>query len=108
MKFGRIGPLLRNLTLKMPLLGTPENLRKITKTGSSGPHEAAIVLCKHAGIWAPVCYRRIAVPAPPIDQLLDPGGPELCSNFAVENDLLSIPRLFIRAFWEERMSMHPT
>ena len=56
MKFGRIGPLLRNLTLKMPLLGTPENLLKITKTGSSGPDEAAIVLCKHAGIWALVCY----------------------------------------------------
>ena len=91
MKFGRIGPLLRNLTLKMPLLGTPENLLKITKTGSPGPDEAAIVLCKHAGIWAPVCYRRIAVPAPPIDQLLDPGGPELCLNFAREKNLLSIP-----------------
>ena len=75
----------------MPLLGTPENLLKITKTGSSGPHEAAIVLCKHAGIWATVCYRRIAVPAPPIDQLLDPGGPELCSIFTAGNDLLSIP-----------------
>ena len=75
----------------MPLLGTPENLLKITKTGSSGPDEAAIVLCKHAGIWAPVCYRRIAVPAPPIDQLLDPGGPELCSIFTAGNDLLSIP-----------------
>ena len=97
MKFGRIGPFLRNLTLKMPLLGTPENLLKITKTGSSGPDEAAIVLCKHAGIWASVCYRRIAVPAPPIDQLFDPGGPELCSNFAGENDLLSIPSRIPRA-----------
>ena len=55
MKFGRIGPFLRNLTLKMPLLGTPENLLKITKTGSSGADEAAIVLCKQAGIRATVC-----------------------------------------------------
>ena len=77
----------------MPLLGTPGNLFKITKTGSSGPDEAAIVLCKHSGIWAPVCYRRIAVPAPPIDQLLDPGGPELCSIFTAGNDLLSIPKV---------------
>ena len=101
MKFGRIGPLLRNLTLKMPLLGTPENLLKITKTGSSGPDEAAIVLCKHAGIWATVCYRRIAVPAPPIDQLLDPGGPELCSIFTAGNDLLSIPNQAISCFLQE-------
>ena len=66
----------------MPLLGAPENLLKITKTGSLRPDEAAILLCKQTGIWATACYGRIAVPAPRIDQLYDPGGPELRSNFA--------------------------
>ena len=93
MKFGRIGPLLRNLTLKMPLLGTPENLLKITKTGPSGPHEAAIVLCKHAGIWAPVCYRRIAVPAPPIDQLFGPGALEGLPSIKTKVSSLQRPYL---------------
>ena len=75
-KFGRIDPFWRNLTLKMPLRSAPENLLKITKTGSFRPEEAAIPLCKPTGIGVTACYGRIAVPTPRIDQLLDPGGQE--------------------------------
>ena len=57
----------------MPLLGAPENLLKITKTGSFRPEEAAIPLCKPTEIGVTACYGRIAVPAPRIDHLLDPG-----------------------------------
>ena len=84
-------PFRTHLTLKMPLLRTPENLLKITKTGSFGPDEAAILLYKGTGIWVTTCYGRIAVPAPRIDQLYDPGGPELRSNFASNWDLLDLP-----------------
>ena len=82
----------------MPLLRTPENLLKITKTGSFGPDEAAILLYKGTGIWVTTCYGRIAVPAPRIDQLYDPGGPELRSNFASNWDLLDLPRYFLSFF----------